>query len=430
MAESPDHIRLRLPGPLMAVVRRWRALDPVGRGLIGFGLARWAIAAVFLLNVLPLELREGWFLYHQAGEEHIFSLAMSIAQGTPEQSVVGIGQPLVLLPWIWLLKPTEFADLIVPLVLINGFVLGGLSVIVIGRLAQRVTGRDRMALWAGGLWAVLPLLAYFAFFWYDVPAPAVVRSTAVPELGWLNGLTDGPATFFVMVAMLLIVTLYYSHHEDLRSGRARRWVHRGLAPLQGHLIAIGVCMGVAMMYRVHVAPMVGVMLAVVWWLYGWRSLLIVCAAGLIAYIPQMWYNQVIFRFPLTVGYISWEDAPEFGGFFQRPLSSRLEMLYVSGESLVYLWDLTIKRRPWLIIPLVFTVLLIVQVGVRLGHERGWAIPVLLIGGPVVYTGLMMTTWPFRMDVSRFLLPVFPYLLILCVYAAGQAIKGKTTTPLS
>ncbi len=408
-----DSIRLRLPGSLMAVVRRWQGLDPVGRGLVGFGLVRWVIALTFLLNILPLELREGWFLYHQAGEEHIFSLAMSIAQGTPEQSVVGIGQALVLLPWIWLLKPTAFPDLIVPLVLINGFVLGGLSVVVIGRLAQRVSGRDRIALWVGGLWSALPLLAYFAFFWYDVPAPAVVRSTAVPELGWLNGLTDGPATFFVMLAMLLVTSL---RHDRERA--------QSLAPLQGYLylIAIGVCMGVAVMYRVHISPMIGVMLIVVWWLYGWRSLLVVCAAGLITYIPQMWYNQVIFKFPLTAGYISWEDVREFGGFFKRPLSSRLGMLYVSGESLVYLWDLTIKRRPWLIVPLVFTVLLIVQVGVRLGRERGWAMPILLIGGPMLYTGFMMTTWPFRMDVSRFLLPVFPYLLIMCVYAAGRALR--------
>jgi hypothetical protein len=73
-------------------------------------------------------------------------------------------------------------DIAAPLVLINGFLLGGLSVMVVGGIARNVTRDDRVGVWAAALWAITPLFTYFAFFWHF--DPVVLRSSMVPKVGW------------------------------------------------------------------------------------------------------------------------------------------------------------------------------------------------------------------------------------------------------
>ena len=393
-----------LTGPLAFLRRGWASLDAVQRGLWGLMLLRLVIALIFMLDILPLDLRFRWFLHHGGDQDDMMALAVSILDGNPQPSVVGIGQALVMIPWIVLFNTQNYFKIVAPLVLINGFLFGGLSVPVLGGIARRTTGDDRVALWSAALWAVLPLLTYFAFFWHF--DPVLLRSANVPKIGWLNGLSDGPATFFLMLAVLLL------------AGAEREGEKFPLWRMAG----AGAAMGVAVMYRVHVAPMVAFLLAYVLVARGWRSLLVVCLGGLIAYTPQAWYNQVVFGFPITTGYISYftvrsgEGALSLGFLRNLPYHPRHVM-----ELINYF----IGRRPWLLAPLVLAGLAGLYTLITLWRRRGWRAVALLIGSPLAYIGPMATAWPFRDDVIRFSLPALPFFIVAGVYAVRTA-QGTLT----
>jgi hypothetical protein len=391
------------------VVSRWRGLTPpdgLQRRLALLTLARCGLALLFLLNILPLGLRDGWFLYHEAGEEHIFALADSLAWGPPRPSPMSIAQPLVMLPWIRLLRPDRFADVIIPLALINGLLLGGLSVPVIGSVARHTLGSDRVAVWAAAVWAFLPLLAYCGFFWHTSPGPEIVRSTAVPRLGWLDGLTDGPAIFFSLLAILLLARI---------AVRPERATFRQMA-------GVGVTAGVAVMYRIQMAPMMVFLAGCALLAHGWRALAALCGAALIVYLPQVWYNQVIYGLPLTVGYTSFGDMGTWGGTLDRPLADILSSLPFSRDNLVILWNYTIGRNLWLAVPLVLMLIAGAHVVRMLWVRQGWKPVALLIGAPLSYLGPMVATESFRYDIARFMLPVVPFMVIACVLAVDTALR--------
>jgi hypothetical protein len=389
------------PNLLLALRHRWVALDRVQRGFVWLMLLRLALALLFMLNILPLELRWKWYLHHGGDQEVFLGLALSILKGQPQTTLVAIGQALMMMPWIVLLKPYNYFDIVVPLVLINGFLLGGLSVLLVGDMARRTTDRRGVATCAALAWAILPLLAYYGFFWH--PAMLTLRAANVPKLGWLNGLADAPATFFMLLAVYLLA-------RSLEDRPHLTW----------RMVGVGAAMGAALMFRVHIAPMVGFVLLYVLVAHGWRSLLVVCGAGVLTYIPQAWYNMSVFSMPFTTGYSSMWD-PIFADFTGgRPLIDRLRNLPFHPRHLLDLWNYFIGRRPWLIIPLALAALAGLIALIDLWRVRGWRAVALLIGVPLAYLGPMATAWPFREDVIRFTMPALPYLFVALAYAAGRA----------
>ena len=397
--------------PLTALRTVCLSLDRLQRGLSLLVIVRLALALLFMLNVLPLELRWKWYLHHGGDQEVILGLALSIVDGNPQPSLVGIGQALVMIPWIILLKPYNYFDIVVPLVLINGFLLGGLSIPLIGGIVRRTTGKDGVAALVALVWATLPLIVYYGFFWHF--AGETVRSANVPKLGWLNGLADGPATFFLMLAVYLLAL----PPEDKPRPYWR-------------MAGVGAAMSAAVMFRVHIAPMVAFLLLYVLVFHGWRALLVVCAAGLITYIPQAWYNVVVFGIPITSGYSSLWDTIFTSAGQARPLIDRLRNLPFHPRHLVELWTYLIGRRPWLIVPLALAALAGMATLIDLGRARGWRTVALLSGAPLVYLGLMATAWPFRDDPIRFAMPALPYLLTALVYAVWRGGKRLATYRLT
>ncbi len=396
-----------LPSPSHKIAAWWRSLGVVQRGLIALVLLRLVIALAFMLNIIPLDLRFNWYLHHGGDQEIMMDLAESIIAGEPVPVVVGIGQPLIMIPWILLIKPfsgLDFAyfDIVAPLVLINGFLLGGLSVLVMGKIAQLLTRDDRVALWSAGLWSVAPLLSYFVFFWHF--DPVLMRSALVPKIGWLNGLSDGPAAFYVLLSVLLLA--------QIDAGRAQPSLRR--------MALIGAVFGVAVMFRIHVSPVVAFLLFYILLAYGWRKLLATCVGGLIAYLPQAWYNQVVFRLPITAGYISENDVRFWGSTLHRPLSDIIASSPFHPKHLLELADYLLGPRPWLVLPLGLLVVIAVFVIIHLWKERGWRAVALLIVAPLAYQIPMMLAWPFRYDVIRFTIPSMPFALILGFWAAWRA----------
>lgn len=408
---SDSHAPIKEPGRAGSLTRTrliFHRISPDGaqRKLVALMLARCVLASLFLMNVLPLELRDGWFLYHEAGEEHIFDLAISISRGVPERSAVGIAQPLVSVPWIALLKPESFADLALPLTLINGFFLGGLSVLVVGSMARCILNSDRLAFWTAVVWAFAPLLAYCGILWPTTLEPTIVRSIVAPRLAWLDGLTDGPAAFFILLAISALARALD------RADKVTFW----------QMMGIGVAMGVALIYRIQVASIAVFLMGYVLLAHGWQALLTLCGTVLLTYLPQAWYNQVVFGFPITTGYVSYDDLAAWGGTLNRPITDILRNLPFSRENLSVLWKLTIGMRPWLIVPLILALIALVHVVLLCWKQHGWQRAALLTGPPLSYLGLMMTTGPFRYDVLRFLVPVIPFTIIMGVLTVSKALE--------
>ncbi len=377
--------------------RRWT----FDRQLYALILLRLVIALLFLCNILPLDLREGWYLHHGGDQSFAMSLAQSIIGGTPEESVVGIGQALVMIPVILLMKPAIYNDMVVPLVIVNGFILSGLSIWTIGRIARSILKRERAAIWAAAIWTLTPLAAYFAFFWhFDA---STVRSATVPTLGWLNGLADGPAMLFLMLAIMpLAVNIDDESPIGFRS-----------------LFLTGISMGLAVSFRIHTLFMIVFLLLYIVLAHGWKALLIVVGGALLSYLPQAWYNQVVFGMPVTTGYISYGDIGQFRGTWNRSLVDILTTLPFHPVHLVEnIWHF-IARRSWLVVPSVLALVIGVYVTVRLWQRHGWKAAALLIGAPLFYLVPMATAFNFREDIIRFTMPALPMAIILAVFGVEQ-----------
>lgn len=407
-APSPAERQAAYASPARSLAARWAALDGVQRGLLGLMAVRWAIDLLLMVNVLPLENRYGWYLHHGGDQELMLGLARSLLTGAPEESVVGLGQALVMIPWVLLIQPYNVMEIAAPLVVINGFLLGGLSVVLVGLLARALFEDKRVTLGTAALWALLPLAAYWAFFWH--PERMVLRSTTVPKLGWLNGLSDAPATFFLLLATVLLARL------------ARR--PRGADVPFWPLVAVGASLALSVTFRFHVITMAGFLMLAVWLLFGGRAFAASLGAALIAYLPQAWYNQVAFNLPFTTGYISVGDMSAHGGTLLRPRGDLLGNLWFSPINVLNTFNHFIGRRPWLLVPLVLGLAAALFVVWQLRRARNRAALLLLVGAPLAYLLPMLAAYNFREDVIRFAIPILPAALIVAVYSAVAATRRQ------
>ncbi len=380
---------------------RWQAWDRVQRTLLILMIVRVLLSLLLMLNVFPLELRYKWHLHHGGDQDAMMSLARSIIAGEPERALVGIGAALAMIPWILLLEPQNYYYIVAPLVVINGFLFGGLSVFLIGNLTRRVSANDKMAIASATIWALLPLLVYYGFFWHS--DPVILRSSYVPMFGWLNGLSDGPATFFLMISAALL-------SRGLNEGKSQPF---------WRMAGVGAAISVAVMYRIHVALIGGGLLLYVLLAHGWRNLGIVCVAGLATYSPQAWYNQIMFGFPITSGYVSYWGS--------KSLMEYLRSLPYHPQFLADTWNYIFKLGYGVVALLGLALALNVYAVAVLWKRGGWK-PVMLLAGPaVIYLGAMASTWIFQDDLLRFMMPALPFLLILGIFACwevGQAIYGR------
>jgi hypothetical protein len=348
--------------------------------------------------VLPLAMRSGWHLHQGGDNAEIFELARSIVIGAPEESVVGLGQAIVMMPWIALFNAYLYPDIAAPMSLFDGFLLGGLSVLLVGALARTLTRDGRTALGAAAVWAVLPLLAYVGFFWH--PQAEILASTTVPKVAWLNGLSDGPTVFILLIATLLLARVM--DRREIPFGRSA---------------AVGVLLGLALTWRLQLAPMVAFLLLYVLAVYGGRAFATALGGALIGYLPQAAYNMSAFGLPFTTGYISYGDITQYQGTLRRPLSDILQSMPFHPVNPLSQVIYFVGRRPWLLVPLVIGLAVGAVVLITLWRERGWRTVALLLGAPLAYQLPIMATDVFREDAIRLSMPLIPGLIIAAVYVA-------------
>jgi hypothetical protein len=317
-----------------------------------------------------------------------------------------------MMPFILLLNPYYYTDMVVPLVLINGFLLAGLSVMMVGLVAKHSTGSDQVAIGSAAAWAVVPLAAYYGFFWHH--DAMILRGSVVPTLGWLNGLSDGPATFFMLLAVMMLA-------QGLRSQER---------PTTNRLLLFGFVLGVAVTFRVHIAFMVIFLVLYALVSNGWRAVLLMGVGGLVAYIPQAIYNTVVFKLPFTTGYLSVYRFNAHTGE-PRPLSEVIPTLPFSPKHIVEVTQQLLEGRSWLGVMAIIALSAMAFVTFTLWKRRGWRAATLLIGVPLSYLIPMMTTWPFREDVIRFSIPAMPYFVAIGIYSiwliAGRWLKPEAAS---
>ena len=367
---------------------------------------RLLIALLFLTFTIPLELGEPWYLQHGGDQRLMFDLGQSLIHGPAIQSVVGIGQALVMAPLIALTGATDYPDIVQPLTILNGCILGPLSVLIVGGLALIMTRQRALSAIVAFFWAFLPLLAYGAFFWH--PENTVVRSAMVPKVGWLTGLSDPPATFFLLAAVLLLARL-------ISADRPRFY----------WLLAAGMALGLAMDFRAHTAFMIAFLAGYVWWAEGGRGLLVLVGGGLLTYLPQAWYNQLAFGLPFTIGYITYGDIANFGGTFRRPWNDIISNLWFSPRNFVETIAYFIGNRAWLALPLIIGGGLLVFTLRFIQRHYGWKTTALLVLSPLAYLLPLLATYNFRDDPIRMLMPIIPMLLIVAligIFQIGQSLK--------
>jgi 4-amino-4-deoxy-L-arabinose transferase-like glycosyltransferase len=238
----------------------------------------------------------------------------------------------------------------------------------------------------------------------------------VPKAGWLVGLSDPPASFLILLMVVLLL-------QAMDQGTEVGWKR---------MAGIGAAMGLAFTFRVHTALTIGFLLAYIWRVHGLRALGITCAAGVIAYIPQAWYNQAVFGLPLTVGYISYWDVqvPTFeGGTLGRPLSNLLASLPFHPRHLVDNLNYHLGRRPWLVIVALLSLAIGLYIIWRIRRKQGNRVLALVVGAPMAYLLPMMMTSPFRDDPIRFMMPVQAFLILIIVFVLDDLLRLLKRGPL-
>lgn len=405
--DTPARMAFR---PVAGAVGWWQSLERFQRVLLLLMIGRWLVAALFILNILPLERRDAtyiFFLHHGGDNDDFWALAQSILAGQPKTALVGPGAAFTMSPWIVLLQPPvrnwAFARITAPLVLVNGFLFGGLSVLATGIIARASTGSRAVGLIAAALWMLFPLLVYIGFFWH--PDPVTLASVTVPKVAWLNGLSDGPAAFFILLATMLLAVC-------LGKGPQAPPVLIALA---------GAATGLAVSFRVHVAPSVALLIGYTLVAHGPQAVVALCLGGLLGYLPNAVYNQVVFGIPVTTGYISYfTSMVSYVPLPNLPLWARFPF---DPGSLAELTQYHLGRRPWIMLPLAALGAAGLWTVISLWKTRGWQAVALLIGVPLAYMVPMALAWPFRADVIRFSIPAFPFGLIVLVYVLSLIWEG-------
>jgi len=364
-------------------------------GLLAFMMLRWLMALLLVLDVLHLKGHVPPWYFHTGGDQqYYYRLAEALARGQIATEIVGVGAPLVMVPFVWLVDAFHYRDIVAPLVVINGFLLGGLSIVLTGLIGKIYSGDERAGLLGAGLWLLAPVFFYGAVGFH--PAAASLRGTGLPKIMWLTGISDGPSIFAMLVAVWLL-------------GRALE--RRSLRAFFG----AGLALGWAVMIRIQVSPIVAALLGILVVARVWRGLLWVCIGGLVGYFPQAVLNTVEFGIPFYTGYLRANDPTDISPTLRRPLSELRVSLRYSPSGFVQSVAHLRERLPF-VVPLALVagvagiILLVV-----LWRRRGWLYAAILLGVPLVNIAVHLALPFFALDPVRFTMLSYPYLFVAGAY---------------
>jgi hypothetical protein len=364
--------------------------EQIRYALLAAYLLHVVIIGLFLFDVIPQEYhRDGYpFWFHQGGDDYgYFSLARDLTTGELHANKYPLGFPVLLLPFVAFLPSTHDA-LLQPVAMFWALVMFPIGQNLLFRLAYRLSKQAVLALFSVFLWTGLPLLAYAIL---RVITNAVVAETASVHMTWAQMLSDGPATLFTLLGMIVFFVARERHYPAA-------WV----------LLAGGLG-GFLMLIRLTGVLTVGVIGLLLLIERQWRAAVLFAVSAGIVFAPQLLYNWHFFDSPLRTGYNVLDKIPPDG----------LVNLRYLLDALAASW-----RRVGMLLP----VALVLAVGLGgMGLVYLWqklrlgalAIGLWIIGYAVFY-GVYYHSW--QGGIFRFLMPAYPALVILAAGTIGFAAQ--------
>jgi len=230
---------------------------------------------VFLLIALdfpPTPDHNGWFFHHGGDEYLYFTLAKSLVDLRPVQSMYPLGFPMILAPLIYLFKATVPNDILIPSVVINALIMFNLSIILVALIAEKLTRNKLISLLSATLWTFFPYLSLLMINRYEF-----IHLMCVQEL------SDPPSMFFSVLATYIFLL------SRERNGRL-------LAVLAGAMI------GFASLIRISNLLLVAVFIFMLIYEKRFKNLAYVAVTAFLVFSPQLIYNSLFFGSPLAFGY--------------------------------------------------------------------------------------------------------------------------------
>ncbi len=365
-------------------------------------LVRVLIGALFVVGYPRLESHM-WFYFHHGGDQdYYFEHAQALAEGPLDYFAINVGLPAVMAVLIRLTGAVTYDGILTPMVLLNGFVLGTLSVLIIGLLAKRVFDSENLGLLTAGLWTFAPWLLYAAFGFH--PQAKWLRAPYVPAMAWLNMNSDGPAIFFLLLGMLL---LWKSVDEG------HKW----------NAFLAGLFLGLSVLFRIHMALPVGVgFIIIVLRFQSLRMAALVALGGVSGYIPQVVYNRLAslaidqtYINPFLPGYLYYGYIGSGGIGIVDP-NVRLEWRPLAfGHLLNSIERFLAPRLPLVFLLLILTFALAFPFWALVRHKGLRTALFTYLIAPVMI-GFAAASSAFVTDPFRFFMPAIPFLLLAGVWS--------------
>jgi len=360
-------------------------------GLLGAVLLHYVTLALFAAEIIPQQYNMPghvlWF--HQGGDTWgYYAQIESLATGVFQPNKYPLGFPILTLPLYGLLQPAHHNQFVEPVSAFWGVLMFPLGQLTLAYLAEKLSGRRIVALLTVWLWTGLALLSWGILSVIWNPEMAEIVSVHLP---WVQMLSDGPATLFTLLVMLV----YWL-------GRERDF------PLAWVLL-LGFVTGFLMLIRLTGALTVGAVGLLLLLERRWQPAIYLGVVTLLVFSPQMLYNAAFFGSPFTSGYAVLDDLPPHGLFSPVYLGDALSaawsrlgiltLVAIVGGVLLMGWLLhqAYRRKPFLAVLLIL-----------------WILPYLLLYSIYYYSwvgGLL-----------RFLMPIYP---ALCVLVAIGCLNWTT-----
>lgn len=353
-------------------------------GVMGLVALR-AAAALALWWGLPAEL-QFWQVYDSYTEAEYVRMALGFGHGVFIASYRTIGFPLLLTPLVWFTGATSFQDVLAPAVLLQGCVLAGALIVLVGEIMRRCTGRRDLALLAAGLWALLPGLVYACVHFraaaadWSPYADAVLRTKRLGYLMQMEAAPDGVNLLCVLVGVWALVRCWQEG--------GRRWAWLGGAALGWASITLTQSFVLAV--------------ALLWWLRQVRrerwSLAVTAFMAVGAL--QLCYNVATSGAWMPATWLT-QDVGEMHDVL--PQSTALwSVAHVWGN-----WWRILARLSWPLLGAVGMTAVLIVIGMRRCWVTRAPVGWLLVLWCMPHLLAFSTYWGFWMNALRYALPIVP-----------------------
>ncbi len=246
------------------------------------------LMVLFLMHDIPQTgVQEGgWWFVHGGDERTYFNLAKTISQLKLEKSIVTLGFPLFLAPFIHFADAVQVEDILKPIFIINAFLLFSLSIVLIGLIAKRVFQSRIIGNICAGMFTFYPYVFYLFFNQVGPYYEGVARGMmAFQSLNWLQIISDSLSAFLVYFCFYLFLIEFNKSHARKSS-----------------LMLLGILSGFATLVRIGNILFIGI------FILGWllkrriKEPLLLGVFSFLLFLPQLIYNYIFFASPLRFGY--------------------------------------------------------------------------------------------------------------------------------